>query len=151
MDVQNPPGRGRTPTVEIDVGDEWFNAVRAKASPELLTAIDQFGLNYCGIWEHLFGLAYDCLPPRDVLSLIAHIEALDPFEVRLHLFGYYQRSFRRTTPLDIILQAAEDDQEAQRQFLKTSFRDDADWQEVLRHFFSMDARTTKTMLLDILR
>src|SRR6266567_1052674 len=160
MDVQNPPGRGRTPTVEIDVGaayeflmtlhvmtllathepgdldyevgEEWFNAVRAKASPELLTAIDQFGLNYCGIWEHLFGLAYDCLPPRDVLSLIAHIEALDPFEVRLHLFGYYQRSFRRTTPLDIILQAAEDDQEAQRQFLKTSFRDDADWQEVFR-------------------
>src|SRR6266566_1588208 len=130
MDVQNPPGRGRTPTVEIDVGaayeflmtlhvmtllathepgdldyevgEEWFNAVRAKASPELLTAIDQFGLNYCGIWEHLFGLAYDCLPPRDVLSLIAHIEALDPFEVRLHLVGYYQRSFRRTTPLDIM-------------------------------------------------
>jgi len=179
MDVQNPPGRGRTPTVEIDVGaayeflmtlhvmtllaahepgdldyevgEEWFNAVRAKASPDLLTAIDQFGLNYCGIWGHLFGLAYDCSPPRDVSSLIAHIEALDPFEIRLHLFGYYQRSFRRTTPLDIILQAAEDDQEAQRQFLKTSFRDDADWQETLRHFFSMDARTTKTMLLDILR
>src|SRR5438132_10503053 len=152
MDVQNPPGRGRTPTVEIDVGaayeflmtllvmtllvthkhqdfdyevgEEWFNAVRAKASPDLLTAISQFNLHYSKIWVHLFGLAYDCSPPRDVSSLIAHIEALDPFEVRLHLLGYYQRSFRRTTPLDIILQAAEGDQEAQRQFLKTSFRDD---------------------------
>src|SRR5215472_4825424 len=118
MDIQNPPGRGRTPTVEIDasaayeflmtlhvmtllaahghvdfdyeVGEEWFNAVRAKASPDLLKAIDQFGLHYCGIWGHLFGLAYDCAPPRAVSSLIAHIEALDPVEVRLHLFGYYQ-------------------------------------------------------------
>src|SRR5260370_1856507 len=174
MDVQNPPGRGRTPTVEIDVGaayeflmtllvahrhedfdyevgEEWFNAVRAKASPDLLTAVDQFGLNYCKIWAHVFGLAYDCSPPRDVSSLIAHIEALDPFEVRLHLFGYYQRSFRRTTPLDIILQAAEDDQEAQRQFLKTSFRDVADCREALCHFFSIDAGTTKTMQLDLLR
>jgi len=172
MDVRNPPDRGRTPIVEIDVGtayeflmtlhatyekedfdyevgDEWLNTVRTKAGPDLLAAIDKFS-SYYKIWGHLLGLAYDCPPPRDAPSLIAHIEALDPLEVRLHLFGYYQRRFRRTTPLDIILQAAEGDQEAQRQFLKTSFSDDADWQETLCHFFSMNSETTKAELLDIL-
>jgi len=135
---------------DYEVGNEWLDAVRTKAGPDLLAAIDQFS-PHCKIWERLLGLAYDCPPPRDALSLIAHIEALDPFELRLHLFGYYQRRSRRTTPLDIILQAAEGDQEAQRQFLKTSFPDDANWQEALRKFFSMDTETTKARLLHILK
>jgi DNA-binding transcriptional ArsR family regulator len=66
------------------------------------------------------------------------------------MFGYYQRRYRKTTPLDIILRAAEGDEEAQEQFLKTSFPDEAGWQRFLRHLFTLDPLETKRKVLDIL-
>ncbi len=65
------------------------------------------------------------------------------------MIGYYQRRSRRTTPLDVILQAAEGDTEAQRQFLQTSFREDTNWQETLRYIFSIEPETMKNAFLDI--
>ncbi len=173
MTVRDIPGKW-TPTIEIDfglayeflvsmmifsdddrdvypyeVGNEWFEAARAKISPELLKAIEQ--LSCCGDkgWASLLGLAYECAPPKDVPTFIEHVRAIDPLELRLHMIGYYQRHSRRTTPLDVILQAAEGDVEAQRQFLKTSFLDNPDWQEKLRDIFSIDPETMKNSFLDI--
>jgi DNA-binding transcriptional ArsR family regulator len=176
MNVRNPAG-GKSPVVEIEYGlayeflmtlivffekkgydyeldREWFDAARAKATPDLLKTIQTFGggitSNCNHVWHQLVGLVYDSTPPRDVPAFLAHLREIEPLELRLHLLGYYQRSFRRTTPLDVILRAAEGDQEAQRQFLKTSFPDDGDWQELLRHLLSVDPETTKTTLLAVL-
>jgi len=49
-----------------DIGKAWFDDVRAKASPELLENIEQFSFHSHEVWEHVFGLAYNCPPPRDV-------------------------------------------------------------------------------------
>lgn len=136
---------------EYEVGSEWFDAVRTKAGADLLTAIELFDSDCNHVWKHLLGLVYDCEPPRDVPEFIANVEATDPVELRLHLIGYYRRDFRRKTPLDVILQAAEGDPEAQRQYLKTSFPEEGDWKELLHRLFSMDAETTKNILLDILQ
>src|SRR5215467_12349988 len=107
-----------------DVGEQWIEMMREKATPELLNAIREVGGEACEVFSHLIGLAYDCPPPRDVPGFLVHLESIDPFELRLHMFGYYQRKFRRNTPLDIMLQAAEGDEEAQQQFLRTSFPED---------------------------
>src|SRR5438309_1853511 len=48
----------------------WYDAVRTKASPDLLEAIEQFSFQYDKIWTHLLGLAYDSPPPRDVPAFI---------------------------------------------------------------------------------
>lgn len=141
--------------MEYEVGNEYFDTMRAKASPHLLKAIEFFNLSpdqaeVCG-WSGLLGLAYDCPFPKDVSSLIRYVEAIEPLEICLHLLGYYQRSSRKRTPLDVILQAAEGDPESQRQFLKTSFSSDSIMQEKWRNFFSLDPETTKTRLLDVLR
>ena len=100
------------------------------------------------VTTNLLGLAYECVPPKDVPTFIEHVRASDPLELRLHMIGYYQRGSRRTTPLDVILQAAEGDIEAQRQFLKTSFREDSGWQEKVRYIFSIDPETMKSSFLD---
>src|SRR5438094_7328329 len=173
MTVQDLSSR-RLPTIEIDygaayellitlivfkeekgfdyeVGSEWFDAVRDKAGADLLADINTFQLEDNHIWVHLLGLAYDSKPPRDVPALIAHIETAEPLELRLHLIGYYRRSFRRLTPLDVILQAAEGDPEAQRQYIKTSTNEHGHWQDVLHHLFSLDSEETKTRVLDILQ
>src|SRR5258708_34088966 len=49
-----------------------------------------------------------------------------------------------------MLRAAEGDQEAQRQVLKTSSSHDDHWQELLHRLFSIDPETTKASLLTIL-
>src|SRR5438067_636510 len=129
----------------------WYEATRAKASPDLLEAIEQFSSHYEKIWTHLLGLAYDSSPPRDVPGFIAHLKTVEASELLLHLVGYYLRPFRRVTQPDIILQAVEGNEEARREFLKTSFPDDANWQGALRRLLDLDPETTKNSLLNILQ
>ena len=171
MNIHYPSG-GKSPTIELEyglayefllsltvfseqkefdyeMGNEWFDAVRAKAKPDLIKAITMFRSNCEHAWHHLIGIVYDSDPPRDVPAFLAHFQEIEPLELRLHLLGYYQRDIRRSTPLDIILRAAEGDTEAQRQFFKTSFPDDRDWQEFLHQILSIDAEKTKTILLNI--
>ena len=136
---------------EYEVGKEWFDDVRKKASPDLLALVEQFSFHSHEIWEHMLGLVYDCPAPRDVPALITYIEAIDPLELRLHMLGYYVRQHRRATPSEIILQAAQGDIEAQRKLLKTSFPDDAEWQRTLRWLLSLEPVATKNLILDILR
>lgn len=133
-----------------EVGAEWYAIVREKAGPSLLSAAEELSSGSCEVWKHLIGLAHDCPPPRDVPCFLAYLAMIDPLELRLHLFGYYQRRFRKTTPLDIILRAAEGDEEAQEQFLKTSFPEDAGWQRTLRYLFTLDPPETKHKVQDIL-
>jgi len=172
MNIRHPAG-GNFPVVELEYGlayeflmtlvvffeqkgyeyeldRSWFDTARAKATPDLLDTIQSFLSDSNHAWHHLFGLVYDSEPPRDVPAFLAHIREIEPLELRLHLIGYYQRSIRRTTPLDVIYRAAEGDAEAQRQFLKTSFPEHGNWQELLHNLFSIDAETTKATLLGIL-
>lgn len=172
MPVQSPLN-GRSPTIEIDVGlayeflltlivfveskglefevgQEWFETAQQKATPELLAALGEFRPE-CRPWHSLLGLVYEAAPPRDVPALLTQLEILDPFELRLHLLGYYQRSYRRTTPLDVILLAAQGNTEAQRQYLKVIPSEDSDWQEVVRLLFATDAEVMKDKLLHILQ
>ena len=129
----------------------WYEATSAKTSPELLNAIEQFSSHYERLWSHLLGLAYESPSPRDVSSFIAYLEVTEATELLLHLVGYYLRPFRRLTQPDIMLQAVEGKQEAQREFLRTSFPDDANWQAALRQLLAYGPQTAKEHLLNILR
>jgi DNA-binding transcriptional ArsR family regulator len=134
---------------EYEVGKEWFDDVRKKASPDLLALIEQFSFHSHEIWEHMLGLVYASPAPRDVPAFIAHIEAIDPLDLRLHMLGYYVRQHRRVTSPEIIFQAAQGDFEAQRKLFKTSFPDDAQWQRTLRWLLSLEQVATKNLLLEI--
>jgi DNA-binding transcriptional ArsR family regulator len=173
MSVQDRPGRRQPFTVDIEanpayeflmtlcafsevehhaeyeVGKEWFDDIRKKASPDLLALVEQFSFHSHEIWEHMLGLVYDSPAPRDVPAFIAHVEAIDPLDLRLHMLGYYVRQHRRVTSPEIIFQAAQGDIEAQRKLLKTSFPDDAEWQRTLRWLLSLEQVATKNLLLEI--
>ena len=134
-----------------EVGPAWFDSVRQLASPDLLATIEQFNFRTNQVWEHLVSLVYDCPEPRDVPTFLSFLEQTDALEIRLHLLGYYVREHRRATPPDIIFQAARGDNAAQKQLLKTSFPNDADWQKTLRWLLALDLEATKRLLVDILR
>lgn len=140
-----------SPWRPYDVGKAWFEAIRTKLSPALLETIAHFSFQSHEMWGPLLALGYTCPPPRDVPTLLAYLETIDPLELRLHLLGYYMRQHRRTTPPEVIYAAAQGDGEAQRTFLRTSFPEDARWQRTLRWLLSLDAATVKERLLDIVK
>jgi DNA-binding transcriptional ArsR family regulator len=134
---------------EFEIGKEWFDDIRKKASPELLALVEQFSFHSYEIWEHMLGLVYDCPAPRDVPAFIALVKATDTLELRLHMLGYYVRQHHRATPPEVILQAAQGDIEAQQKLLKTSFPDDTHWQRTLRWLLSLEPAATKNLILEI--
>jgi DNA-binding transcriptional ArsR family regulator len=136
-----------------EVGREWSEEVRAKVKPDLLEDIRQFYAHGKGnyIWKNLQGLVYECEAPKNVPAFFSQLEAVDPLELRLYLIGYYQRSTRKKTPLDVMLAAAEGDAEAQRQFLKTMRPEEPSFKEMVKYIFSVDPETLKTLLLSIMR
>ncbi len=135
------------PTYEV--GKAWFESIRNKLSPVLLETIEQFRFQSHEMWEHVSALAYTCPPPRDVPTLLAYLETIDPLELRLHMLGYYVRQHRHTTPPDVIYAAAQGEIDAQSKLIRTSFPDDAGWQNTLRWVLSLDAAAAKERLLEI--
>jgi DNA-binding transcriptional ArsR family regulator len=101
------------------------------------------------MWEHISALAYTCPLPKDVPTLLAYLESIDPLELRLHMLGYYVRHHRQTTPPDVIYAAAVGDPEAQRKLIRTSYPDDAGWQRTLRWVLSLEATAAKERLFEI--
>lgn len=132
-----------------EVGKAWFESTREKLSPALLDTIEQFSFHSHEMWEHISALAYTCPPPRDVPTLLAYLETIDPHELRLHMLGYYVRQHRHATPPDVIYAAAQGDIEAQRKFIRTSFPDDTGWQKTVRWVLSLETAAAKERLLEI--
>jgi len=136
---------------EYEVGKEWFDGIRTKASPDLLALVAQFSFQSHDVWEHMLALVYNSPAPRDVPTFISYVEAIDPLELRLHLLGYYVREHCRVTSPEITFQAAQGDIEAQKELLKTSFPDDAEWQRTLLWLLSLETSATKNLLVKIFR
>lgn len=129
------------------VGKAWFEAISKKLSPDLLATIEQFGFQSHEMWRQIVALGYTCPPPRDIPTLLAYLQTIDPLELRLHLLGYYMRQHRRTTPPEVIYAAAQGDAEARSTLLRTSFPENASWQRTLHWMLSLDAAAVKQRLL----
>jgi DNA-binding transcriptional ArsR family regulator len=177
MTVLNPLNRNRFPDIEIEtglayeclltlyavcdasedcdyeIGNERLAQIRSRLSSELRAGIERIAghMQDCKIWGYLAGIVYDCATPKDVPALIAHIEAMEALELRLYMLGYYVRSIRKSVPPEVILRAAEGDSVAQKQFLKMGRPGDTRWQRAMRQLLALDAATTKSTVLDVLR
>jgi DNA-binding transcriptional ArsR family regulator len=137
---------------EYEVGDSWFENIRTSCPKDLLDNLESFTLqsNLVNSWLHLLGLVYDSSAPKDVPAFMTYLELLDPLEIWLYWLGYYQRSLRKITPLDVILQAAENDEEALQQFFKTAVPDNPTAQERIRKLVSSDGNAMKDTLIKLL-
>lgn len=141
---------------EYEVGEAWFENIRTSCSKALLEGLDGFTLQAHSVrgglhsWSHLLGLVYDSPPPRDVPTFLSYLESLEPWEIRLYWLGYYQRSLRKVTPLDVILQAAEGNEEALEQFFRTALPESPVAQERIRWLVSSDGDAMKGTLIALL-
>jgi DNA-binding transcriptional ArsR family regulator len=131
---------------EVDV--KWFEKIRKQVSPYLVEMMEQLHLRW-GFSNVLLGLAYDADPPRDVPAFLAYFGAIDALDLRLQLLGYYQRSVHKLVPLDVIFQAAQGDQDAQKQYLIMLNDRDDDRKKYAEHLFTTDAQEIKELLINI--
>ena len=121
------------------------------APAELVREVSGFAGGCDYVWAHLLSAAYDASPPRDVSSFIKQVQAMHPRELKLRLLGFYVRYFRRATPLDIIAAAVDGEPAAVRQFVATSYPDDALWQTALAALLPHSAWETRRRVIGSLR
>lgn len=139
-----------------EVGESWFENIRTTCSQDVLKGLEAFTLQAvsarCGLhsWSHVLGLVYDSPVPKDIPTFLEYLASLEPVEIRLYLLGYYQRDLRKVTPLDVILQAAEGDEEALESFFKTALPESPVAQERMRWLISSDGQAMKEMLVRLL-
>lgn len=133
-----------------EVGADWIAEVRGRAGDDLLARLESASLGDPDSFIHLIALAYDTPAPRDVPAFLAHLRDTDADEIRLHLVQYYARETRRMTPATVIRDAIRGDEEAQAEFLRTSFADWEPWTQYLRSVFAADGDTLKADLIGTL-
>ena len=68
---------------------------------------------------HLLGIVIETPKPRTFAAFLERLEATDPVELKLHLFGYYGSSFNHLAGPDVIERAARGDAEAQEALLES--------------------------------
>jgi DNA-binding transcriptional ArsR family regulator len=81
----------------FDLGAERIESIRATAPREALQVFEEMPVA-ATFMALLLGLVYETESPRTVERFLAHLEATDPFELQLHLLGYYTRGHHIAAP-----------------------------------------------------
>ena len=133
----------------LDLGAEWLRARLESAPPDLLAAVDELTLGSLKVAAHLLGIVLETPKPRTFAAFLERLEATDPVELKLHLFGTYGSSFSHLAGPDVIERAARGDAEARETFLE-SLAEYSDKHESTRTLLELGADELKAQLLDLL-
>ena len=132
----------------LDVGSQWLEAVLETVPKDLLGAIDEVTLS-SKVAGHLLGVVFETPKPRTFTAFLERLEATDPVELKLHLFGGFGSSVNHFAGPDVIERAARGDAEAQETFLQ-SLAEHSDKYERARTLLELGGEELKARLLDLL-
>jgi DNA-binding transcriptional ArsR family regulator len=133
----------------LDLGAAWLQARLDAVPPDLLEAADAMLLGSHKVAAHLLGIVYETPKPRTFSSFMERLEATDPTEVKLHLFGHYGSANEHLSKPDVIERAARGDKEAQEEFL-ASLADWSEKHEMVRNLLELGADEVKGRIVDLL-
>ena len=140
---------GRDDHDTLDLGTDSLRAQLEAVPPDLLGAVDSMLLGSHKVAAHLLGIVYETPQPRTFASFMARLEATDPIEVKLHLFGHYGAAGEHLSSPDVIKRAAQGDKEAQEEYLHSL----AEWSEkhdMVRGLLDLGADEVKARIVDLL-
>src|SRR6187200_285806 len=101
----------------LDLGAEWLQARLESVPPDLLAGVDELQLGSMKLAAHLLGIVLETPEPRSFPSFLEQLEATDPVDIKLHLFGGFSGSSSHLAEPDVIERAAHGDPEAVEAFL----------------------------------
>ena len=132
----------------FDLGAEWMQA-RLESVPEDVRAdVDLLRLGEMTVAAHLLGIVYETPKPRTFAAFMERLEATDPVELKLHLFGHYGTTSSHVAP-DIVEAAAYGEQAAIEQVLE-ALAEWSDKHELYRDLLRMDGVEMKARILRLL-
>ena len=132
----------------FDLGAEWLQAALASVPDDLREAVLEMRLGDMKVAAHLLGIVYETPKPRTFAAFMERLEATDPVELKLHLFGRYDTSSNHIAP-DIVERAAAGDREA----IDGVLRELSEWSdkhELYRAILELDGEEVKSRLVGLL-
>lgn len=132
----------------FDLGAEWMQARLAAVPEDVLAAVDALHLGDMTVAAHLLGIVYETPKPRTFAAFMERLEAVDPVELKLHLFGHYDTTSTHIAP-DIVAAAAHGDEAAIQQAL-AALAEWSDKHDLYQELLRMDGPELKARLVDLL-
>jgi DNA-binding transcriptional ArsR family regulator len=132
----------------FDLGAEWLRARFETVPEDLREDVTALRLGDTKIAAHLLGIVWETPKPRTFAAFLERLEATDPLEVKLHLFGHYDTSSQHVAP-GVVEAAAAGDRAAIDEVL-AHFAEYSDKHELYRSYFELGNDELKARLLDIL-
>ena len=132
----------------FDLGAEWLQARLESVPEELRENVEALRLGDMKVAAHLLGLVYETPRPRTFASFMERLEAIDPVELKLHLFGHYDTSTTHIAPA-IVEAAAGGDAPAIEQVLE-ALAEWSDKRDLYRDLLLMDGAEVKARIVDLL-
>ena len=132
----------------FDLGAEWLQARLDSVPDDLREEVLGLRLGDMKVAAHLLGIVYDTPKPRTFAAFLERLEAIDPVELKLHLFGHYDTSSNHIAP-DIVERAAAGEAEAIERVLE-ELAEWSDKHELYRSILEMDSEEVKARLVGLL-
>ena len=83
----------------FDLGAEWLQAPNSsRCRTTSASEVDDLRLGDMKVAAHLLGIVYETPTPRTFSAFMERLEATDPVELKLHLFGHYDTTSSHIPP-----------------------------------------------------
>jgi DNA-binding transcriptional ArsR family regulator len=132
----------------FDLGRAWLDARRDTVPQDLLDGVDELMLGSMKVAAHLLGIVYETPKPRTFAAFMERLEATDPVELKLHLFGHYDTTTNHLPP-ELVERAARGEPEARDEFLE-SLVEWTDKHELVRTLLELNPDAVKARLVALL-
>ena len=131
----------------FDLGAEWMQA-RLESVPEDVRAdVARLHLGDMTVAAHLLGIVYETPKPRMFAAFMERLEAIDPVELKLHLFGHYTTSSHFAPE---IAEAAAHGDEAAIERMLEALAEWSDKHELYQELLRMDGPELKGRIVNLL-
>jgi len=133
----------------FDLGSDWLRARLDALPSDLVAGVEELRLGSTKFAAHLLGLVVETPPPRSFDDFLARLEAIDPIELKLHLFGYYGTPSPHFPAQEVVARAARGEAEAGEEIL-TAIAEFSDKHDLYRRLLELGGDEVKARLLEIL-
>lgn len=131
----------------LDDAAVWRKRAEA-AGPDVANGIRRIGREP---FINLLGFVHAATEQPTAAAALTALAAAPERDVLLALVGYHRRAMRLVTPPAVIRAAVDGDEDARREFRRTSFPELRYWQASLRHLLDRSATETRAEVVEVMR
>jgi len=132
----------------FDLGPEWLQQALESVPADVRADVLGLRLGDLKVAAHLLGIVYETPKPRTFAAFMERLAAIDPVELKLHLFGHYDTTSNHVAPATVV-RAAEGDRPAIDDVLQ-AVSAWSDKHELYRAILELDGLELKARLVRLL-